>query len=216
MVASLAEATAPDLGVSPLLLTAMALYHDIGKIDNPHLFTENHTIYKNPHDNLSPRESAKSIIAHISDGVERANKIKLPEIVQSAIVQHHGNKLVHFFYEKAREMSSIDIDDFDETAFRYQGEKPQIIENAIIMLADQIEAASKSLASPSDEEIKNVIQEIIDANIEENQFDECDGLTFKALNIIASSFHQKLSAIYHMRVAYPGFDFSDKKENNKK
>ncbi|MCI0471280.1 MAG: HDIG domain-containing protein, partial [Candidatus Aminicenantes bacterium] len=216
MVASLAEATAPDLGVSPLLLTAMALYHDIGKIDNPHFFTENHTIYKNPHDNLSPRESAKSIIAHIPDGLERANKIKLPEIVQSAIVQHHGNKLVRYFYEKARDMSSIDIDDFDETAFRYQGEKPQIIETAVIMLADQIEAASKSLASPSDEEIKNVIQEIIDADIAENQFDECAGLTFKALNIIAGSFHQKLSSIYHMRVAYPGFDFSDKKENNKK
>ena len=113
-------------------------------------------------------------------------------------------------------MSSIDTEDFDETAFRYQGEKPRMIESAVIMLADQVEAASKSLASPGEEEIKNVIQDIINANIEENQFDECEGLTFKALNIIASSFHQKLFSIYHMRVSYPGFDFKDKKENNKK
>lgn len=216
MVASLAEAAAPDLKLSPLLLTAMALYHDIGKIDNPHLFTENHTIYKNPHDHFSPRDSAKNIIAHIPDGTERANKIKLPEIVQDAISQHHGTKIVRFFYDKAREMSSIDSEDFDETAFKYQGEKPQNIENAVIMLADQVEAASKSLASPSEEEIKNVIQEIISHNIEENQFDECEGLTFKSLNIIAGSFYQKLFSIYHMRVSYPGFDFTDKKENNKK
>ncbi|MCK5057882.1 MAG: HDIG domain-containing protein [Candidatus Aminicenantes bacterium] len=216
MVASLAEAAAPDLGLSPLMLTTMALYHDIGKIDNPHLFTENHTIYSNPHNHFSPRESAKNIIAHIPDGLERANKIKLPDIVQAAISQHHGTKMVRFFYDKAREMSSIDTEDFDETAFRYQGEKPRMIESAVIMLADQVEAASKSLASPTEEEIKNVIQDIINANIEENQFDECEGLTFKALNIIASSFHQKLFSIYHMRVSYPGFNFKDKKENNKK
>lgn len=216
MVASLAEAAALDLDRIPLLVTTMALYHDIGKIDNPHLFTENHTIYKNPHDNFSPRESAKNITTHIPDGMERANKIKLPDIIKSSITQHHGNKLVRFFFNKAREMSSIDVDEIDETAFRYQGEKPQNIENAIIMLADQVEAATKSLGAPDEEEIKNVIQEIISANIEENQFDECEGLTFKALNIIAGSFHQKLSSIYHMRVSYPGFDFKEKKENNKK
>lgn len=216
MVASLAEAAATNLGLSPLRLTAMALYHDIGKIDNPHLFTENHSIYQNPHTTLNPRESAKSIISHIPDGLERADRLKLPQIVKSAIPQHHGTKLVHFFYEKAREMSSIDTDEIDDTAFRYQGEKPQSIETAIIMLADQVEAASKSLGSPSEEEIQNVIEKIIDANIEENQFDECEDLTFKALNIIAYSFHQKLSSIYHMRVSYPGFDFKEKKENHKK
>ncbi len=212
MVASLSEAAAVDLSISPLRLTAMSLYHDIGKIDNPHLFTENHSIYQNPHSNLSARESAKNIIAHIADGLERAKKLKLPHIIRASILQHHGTKLVHFFYEKAREMSSVDTDEFDDTAFRYQGEKPKNIDNAIIMLADQVEAASKSMSLPTDEELKNVIQGVITANIEENQFDECEGLTFKALNIIASSFHQKLSSIYHMRIAYPGFDFKDKKE----
>jgi putative nucleotidyltransferase with HDIG domain len=214
MVASLSEAAAQDMGLSPLLLRSMALYHDIGKIDNPHFFTENHTIYKNPHDALSSRESAKNIISHIPDGLERAEKIKLPPIIQSAIYQHHGTKRVQYFYAKALEMSSIDSDGFDDSAFRYRGEKPQNIENAVTMLADQVEAASKSITSPTDEEIKNVIQQIIGHNIEEGQFDECEGLTFKALNTIASSLLRKLSSIYHMRVSYPGFNFKEKEKTN--
>lgn len=215
MVASLSETAAQELGLSPLLLTSMALYHDIGKIDNPQIFTENHTIYKNPHEKLSPRESAKMIIAHISEGVDIAKKLKVPKIVASAITQHHGTKLVKFFYEKARKMSNIDTDEFDDRFFRYSGKKPQNIENAIIMLADQVEAASKSLGSPTEEELKNVIQSIISSDIEENQFDECDGLTFKALNIIANSFQKKLSSIYHTRVSYPGFDFKEQNANDK-
>jgi putative nucleotidyltransferase with HDIG domain len=212
MVASLSEAAAQDLGISPLLQTAMALYHDIGKIDNPHFFTENHSLYKNPHDNLSPRESSKNIISHIPDGMERAKKLKIPGVVASSIRQHHGTKVVRYFYDKARDMSSVDSDDFDDKAFRYEGEKPKTIETAIIMLADQVEAAAKTMPSPTDEEIKNVIRKIIDANIDENQFDECEGLTFKALNSIANSFHKKLSSIYHMRIAYPAFDFKEKRE----
>jgi putative nucleotidyltransferase with HDIG domain len=213
MVASLAESAAQDLGLSPLLQTAMALYHDIGKIENPHFFSENHTIYQNPHENMSPRDSAKNIIAHIPDGIERADKLGLPPMIYSSIRQHHGTKLVRYFYDKAREMSAVDSDGLDDKVFRYPGEKPKNIENAIIMLADQVEAASKSLASPTDEEIKNVIRKIIDADIEENQFDECEGLTIKNLNIIANSFLKKLSSIYHMRVSYPGFNFKEEKEN---
>lgn len=213
MVASLAESAALDLGLSPLLQTAMALYHDIGKIDNPHFFSENHTIYQNPHNNMSPRDSAKNIIAHIPDGIEKADKLGLPPMIYASIRQHHGTKLVRYFYDKAREMSAVDSDGLEDKVFRYPGEKPKDIENAIIMLADQVEAASKSLGSPTDEEIKNVIRKIIDADIEENQFDDCEGLTIKNLNIIANSFLKKLSSIYHMRVSYPGFDFKEKKEN---
>jgi len=214
MVASLSEAVAQDLRISPILQRAMALYHDIGKIENPQFFTENHSIYKNPHEKLPPRESAKNIISHIQDGLDRSEKIKIPPILQDAIRQHHGTKRVHYFYDKARETSSVYSDVFDDKAFRYPGEKPQNIQNAIIMLADQVEAASKSLASPSDEEVKNVIQKIIDTNIEEGQFNECEGLTFKALNIIANSFLKKLSSIYHMRISYPGFDFKEKEGKN--
>ena len=212
MVASLAEAAAQELQLSPILLRAMALYHDIGKIDSPQFFTENSSVYENPHTQLTPRDSAKIIIAHISAGLEKADSLKLPQKIAQAIAQHHGTKLVKFFYEKAKEIGFGHLDDFDENMFRYPGKKPQEIEQAIIMLADQVEAASKSLSAPNDQDIKNVIEQIISTDSAENQFDECQDLTFKALNIIAGSFYNKLAAIYHQRIAYPGFDF--KKENS--
>jgi putative nucleotidyltransferase with HDIG domain len=211
MVASLAETAAQELQLSPILLRAMALYHDIGKIDSPQFFTENSSVYENPHTKLTARDSAKIIIAHISAGMEKADSLKLPQKVAQAITQHHGTKLVKYFYEKAKEIGSGHLDDFDENMFRYPGQKPQEIEQAIIMLADQVEAASKSLSMPNDQDIKNVIEQIISADSAENQFDECHDLTFQALNIIAGSFYNKLASIYHQRIAYPGFDF--KKEN---
>jgi membrane-associated HD superfamily phosphohydrolase len=149
------------------------------------------------------------IISHIADGTEIANRLKIPTVVSESIAQHHGTKLVRFFFDKAMEQNDTEAEDIDEKNFRYPGPKPRNIENAIIMLADQVEAASKSLASPSDEEIRNVIQQIIDTNIEEKQFDACEGLTFQALNTIANGFLKKLSSIYHMRISYPGFDFKD-------
>jgi len=211
MVASLAEAAAQELQLSPILLRAMALYHDIGKIDSPQFFTENSSVYENPHSQLTPRDSAKMIIAHISAGLEKADSLKMPAKIAQAISQHHGTKLVKYFYEKAKEIASGHLEDFDENMFRYPGKKPQEIEAAIIMLADQVEAASKSLAAPNDQDIKNVIEQIISADSAENQFDECQDLTFQALHIIAGSFYNKLASIYHQRIAYPGFDF--KKEN---
>jgi len=214
MVSSLSEAAALDLRLSPLLLNAMSLYHDIGKIDNPQVFTENHALYENPHENLTPKESAKNIISHIQNGLERARELKLSESISSAISQHHGSKLVRFFYDKALTASSGTEEEVDPSLFRYPGKKPKNIENAIVMLADQVEAASKSLSSPNEEEIRNVIQKIIDSNIEEKQFDECEGLTFKALDIIGNAFLKKLSSIYHMRISYPGFDFKEEKGND--
>jgi cyclic-di-AMP phosphodiesterase PgpH len=213
MVASLSEAAAQDLAISPLLLRAKALYHDIGKNDNPQFFTENHSAYENPHPRMSPQDSARAIISHISGGLERAERLKLPKQVKDAIVHHHGTRLVRFFYEKAREAAEGGGDEVDENAYRYPGRKPSGIEDAIIMLADQIEAASKSLAAPTDEEIKNVIEQIISTNITENQFDDCEHLTIKALKIIAASFFEKLTSIYHQRVSYPGFDFTEKENS---
>lgn len=207
MVASLAESAAEDLGLSALLLRAMALYHDVGKIDNPQFFTENHSVYENPHPRLSPQESAKMIIQHIHQGVDQAEKLKLPHKVTQAILQHHGTKVVKYFWEKARQAANGRVDDLDENLFRYPGSRPREIEEAIIMLADQVEAASKSLSAPTDEEIRNVIEQLISTDIAEGQFAECEGLTFKALNIIASSFYNKLASIYHQRISYPGFNF---------
>ncbi|MCU0236279.1 MAG: HDIG domain-containing protein [Acidobacteria bacterium] len=211
MVASLAEAAAQELELSPLLVRAMALYHDIGKIDNPQFFTENQSVYEDPHGKLTPLESAKVIISHIPLGLEKAEQLKLPRKVIQAISQHHGNKVVRFFHAKAEEMSAGQLDEFDENMFRYPGKKPQQVEEAIVMLADQVEAATKSLSAPDDSDIRNVVEKIIASDIAENQFDECDGLTFKALNTIAKSFYGKLASIYHQRISYPGFDFSREK-----
>jgi len=207
MVASLAESAAQELQLSPILLRAMSLYHDVGKIDNPQFFSENSSVYENAHAQLTPRDSAKLIIAHIGVGLEKADALKLPRKVAQAIEQHHGTKLVKYFYEKARENNSGQLDDFDENMFRYPGKKPQEIEQAIVMLADQVEAASKSLSAPNDQDIRNVIEQIISADSAENQFAECRDLTFKALNTIAGSFYNKLASIYQQRIAYPGFDF---------
>lgn len=214
MVASMAEATAQDLDLSPLILRGMALYHDIGKIEAPHFYTENHSIYTDPHARISPKESAKTIIGHIASGLETAEKLKLPKRLKDGIARHHGTKLVKFFYQKEKENRKDDPSQVNEDQFRYPGPRPQNIEDAVIMLADQIEAASKSLSSPTDEEIKNIIERIISANIEENQFDECRGLTFMALKTIAGSFFHKLASIYHQRVSYPGFQFSKGKLND--
>ncbi len=212
IVASLAEAAAQELELSPLLVRAMALYHDIGKVDNPQFFTENQSVYEDPHSQLTPLESAKVIISHIPQGLEKADSLKLPKRVRQAISQHHGTKLVKYFYAKAQELGADKLDDFDENMFRYPGKKPQGTEEAIIMLADQVEAASKSLSAPDDRDIRNVVEKIIASDIAENQFDDCDGLTFKALNTIANSFYNKLASIYHQRVSYPGFDFSKGKK----
>ncbi len=211
IVASLAEAAAQELDLSPLLVRAMALYHDIGKVDNPQFFTENQSVYDDPHGQLTPLESARIIISHIPLGLEKADQLKLPKRVKQAISQHHGTKLVKFFHAKAKELGAGELDDFDENMYRYPGKKPQNTEEAIIMLADQVEAASKSLSAPDDRDIRNVVERIISSDIAENQFDECEGLTFKALNTIASSFYNKLASIYHQRISYPGFDFSKEK-----
>ncbi len=213
MVSSLSESAAHDLNLSPLLLNAMSLYHDIGKIDNPQVFTENHSIYENPHNDLTCRESAKNIISHIHNGMKRAKELKLSESISSAITQHHGTKILRFFYDKAISNSSGTNEEIDENLFKYPGDKPKNIENAIVMLADQVEAASKSLSSPNEEEIRNIIQQIINSNIEEKQFDECEGLTFKSLNTIADAFLKKLLSIYHMRISYPGFNFKEDSKN---
>ncbi len=210
MVASLADTTARRLGLSAPLLYAMALYHDIGKISFPEYFTENHSIYKNPHESMPPRESAKIIVSHISAGLERADKLKIPGRIREAIEQHHGRKAVAYFMEQAKSRGVKMIDDLESSEYHYPGPKPQSIETAIVMLADQVEAASKSLSSPSKEEIENVVDRIIQLNVEENQFESCIGLTFQALHIIAASFKEKLMSIYQQRIPYPGFDFSKK------
>jgi cyclic-di-AMP phosphodiesterase PgpH len=201
MVANLAEAAAKEVGANPLLARVCAMYHDIGKMDKPLYFAENQWDNHNVHDRLAPSMSTLIIHNHVKEGAELARKFKLPKVVAEAIVQHHGTSLLKFFYEKAKETNDTGVP-LEELDFRYPGPKPQTRENAIILLADVVEAASKSVRDLHAHEIKGVVQTLINRAFVDGQLDECD-LTLKNLHDIARSFNQTLGAVYHPRPEYP-------------
>lgn len=211
IVSTLAEKAAEAIKVDPLLVKAGALYHDIGKIKRPEYFIEN--VPRNPsaHDDLNPQLSALVIINHVKDGVELSKKLRLPEKIKEIIAQHHGNSLVRYFYEKAKEKYDPELHRVGEESYRYPGPKPQSKEAALILLADSVEAASRSLTSHDRDTLKRMINEILESYIEDGQLDECD-LTLKDLHKIANSFLETLDTIYHPRLKYPSFDFEDIKK----
>jgi cyclic-di-AMP phosphodiesterase PgpH len=199
-VANLAEMAAREVGADPLLTRVGALYHDIGKIARPMYFTENQSNMANPHDKLSPKESAEIIINHVIDGVKISSKYKLPSQIVSFIKGHHGTTMVKYFYEKQKSMSpSEKIDDADYT---YPLEKPMFKEVAIMMMADVVEAASRSLKEHDPKSITNLIDKLISAKIAENQFDNVD-LSFRDVTRIKQLFAKKIINIYHSRIEYP-------------
>ena len=197
-VANLAEAAANAVNANSLLVRAGALYHDIGKMLNPFYFTENQTSGVNYHDNLPPEESAKIIIKHVLDGVELARKNNLPDRIIDFIRTHHGTGLVQFFYKKALEQNPV----VDESKFRYPGPNPFNKETAILMMADSVEAASKSLREPTAEKIDKFVDKIIDHQLHAGLLDNAD-ITLKEISTIKKLFKKKLKNIYHLRVAYP-------------
>jgi len=197
-VANLAEAAANEIGADAMLVRVGALYHDIGKILNPMYFTENQISSVNPHDELSPVDSAKIIIDHVIDGIELAKKNNLPDRLIDFIRTHHGKTQVYYFYKKAQE-----LDEFvDSKNFTYPGPLPFSKETAILMMADAVEAASKSLKNPSYEEISNFVERIIDGQMAANQFSNSD-ITFKEILDIKKTLKKKLTNIYHLRIEYP-------------
>lgn len=197
-VANIAEAAANEINANAMLVRVGALYHDIGKIKNPTFFTENQVNGVNPHDNLSPQESAKVIIGHAINGIEVAKKNKLPDRVVDFIRTHHGTSAVYYFYKKAQEQNpDVSIDDF-----RYPGPVPFSKETAILMMADSVEAASKSLQQPTSSLIDNFVEKIIDKQMAEGQFLNAD-ITFKEIQQIKKVMKRKLNNIYHLRVEYP-------------
>ncbi len=197
-VANLAEALANELGANALLVRVGALYHDIGKMKNPKYFTENQTSGINPHENLPPRESAHIIIRHVLDGIEMARKNNLPERIIDFIRTHHGRGLVYYFYNKAKEQNpEVNPDDF-----RYPGPNPFSKETAILMMADSVEAASKSLALPTAEQIDTLVDQIIDRQLQEGLLMNSD-LSLKEISKAKKVLKSKLKNIYHLRVAYP-------------
>ncbi len=202
IMGSLVESAAEDIGANPLLARSCAYYHDIGKGRNPAYFGENQK-GENPHDQLEPTMSASIIKRHVFEGLEMATEYKLPRLVADAIPQHHGTRLVGYFFHKAqKESEAKDGAGPDDMAFRYPGPKPQFREAALVMIADACEAASRSLADPNADKLRALVQRMINVIFSEGQLDECD-LTLKDLNRIAESFTRTLEGIYHARPSYP-------------
>ncbi len=198
MVANLAEAACEAIGANGLLARVGCYYHDIGKTKRPYYFIENQVNIDNPHDHLSPEKSAKIIISHVTDGVEMVKKYKLPKEILDIIEQHHGTTLLKFFYHKASEAGA----DVKVENFRYPGPKAQTKEAAIIGIADSVEAAVRSLKSPTQATIEKLVKSIIADRLNDGQLNECD-LTFKELNKVSQSLCETLAGIFHNRIEYP-------------
>ncbi|MDP4886070.1 MAG: HDIG domain-containing protein [Flavobacteriaceae bacterium] len=197
-VANLAEAAANEIGANAMLVRVGALYHDLGKMNNPTYFTENQKSSVNPHDEISARESAQIIIEHVRDGIEIAKKNKLPDRLIDFIRTHHGTSQVYYFYKKALERDAqVDINHFT-----YPGPLPFSKETAILMMADAVEAASKSLKNPTYEEIDSFVERIIQTQVEGDQMINAN-ITFKEIIAVKKVLKAKLTNIYHLRVAYP-------------
>ncbi len=202
-VGQLAEDASRAVGANPLLARIGALYHDIGKVAAPEYFVENQQ-GENPHDHMRPSQSARIITSHVTYGIKLAKEINLPKKIADFIPQHHGTRTLHFFWRKAQaEAKPGEV--IDEKDFRYPGPKPQFKEAAIMMLADSCEAAARSLARPDPENIRLIVVKIVDAVITDGQLDECD-LTLKEITTIREAMISALTAIYHARIDYPGFN----------
>jgi hypothetical protein len=215
VVGNLSETAAEEIGSNGLLARVGALYHDIGKIKRPYFFIENQEAYKNIHDDLEPSLSALVIASHVKEGVELANKNKLPKDIINIITQHHGTGLITYFFHRALQENGASVEEVAEENYRYSGPKPQTKETAIILLADSLEAATRTLANPTPSRIKNLVKEIIQKNLENGQLEECD-LTLKDLDKIGDSFSRILTGMFHSRVEYPDEDLIRKLKEEKK
>lgn len=201
MVGNLSEAAADKIGADSLLVRVGAYYHDIGKLYKPYYFKENQFSMSNPHDLLSPDESARIILGHVTEGLKMAKEYKLPSELCDFIDEHHGTTIVAYFYYKANEDdSSVNIENY-----RYYGKKPQSKETALVMLADSVEAAVRSIKEPTNESIEEMVTKVVKGKINDSQLDECD-ITNKDINIIIKTFINILIGIYHDRVEYPNME----------
>ncbi len=206
-VGALAEAAADAIGARGLLARVGAYFHDIGKMLNPGYFTENQPPNEDHHASLAPTVSSLVIIAHVKDGADLARQHHLPEPIIDFICQHHGTTRVEYFYARAAEQSQSDPNGkngntVDESSYLYPGPKPQTKEACVLMLADAVEGASRSLVDPTPGRIQNLVQQITERRLEEGQFDESD-LTLRELRMIEDSLAKSLIAIYHARIKYP-------------
>ncbi len=209
-VGNLAEAGADAVGASGLLLRVCSYYHDVGKLAMPGYFVENQR-GPNPHDQLRPSMSVTIIKNHIREGLELAREAKLPLPVRQAIATHHGTKLIRYFYAKAKE-EAREGEEVRESDFRYPGPKPFTKELGILLLADAVEAASRTLENPAPNKIRAMIERIVEDAREDGQLEDTE-LTFKELEQVSSAFLLVLSNMFHSRIDYPGFDFNKRKDH---
>ena len=203
-VGTLSEGAAEAIGLNPVFARVACFYHDIGKSIHPEYYVENQR-GENIHDRISPEESVKRVVGHVTKGIRMARAAKLPSSMIDIIPQHHGTKLLTYFHEKAK-ASATRPDDVDEARFRYPGPKPQTKMAAIIMLADAVEAAARTLNDHSQEKLLELIRRIVASTTEDGQLSECD-ITLAEIDRIAFSFLETLSSVYHARITYPGFEF---------
>jgi len=218
-VASIAENAAESIGANALLTYVGCLYHDIGKMNKPGYFVENQSGGPNKHDKLNPAMSLLIIIGHVKDGVEMARAHNLPKSIHHFIDAHHGTTLVEYFYRRARNQAAQGDEERsaeeilresaenlpEEMDYRYPGPRPQTREVAIVMLADAVESATRTLADPTPSRIDTLVRRIAEKRLGDGQFDECD-LTFRELKTICDSISKTLASIYHGRISYSGED----------
>jgi putative nucleotidyltransferase with HDIG domain len=206
IVGNLAESAAEAVGVNPLLARVSSYYHDIGKVKMPDYFIENQSGPVSKHEKLTPHMSSMIIINHVKEGADLARQYKLPEPIIDIIEQHHGTMLVSYFYQKAKEMgaNALPVDE----DYKYHGPKPQTRVAALVMMADAVEAASRVLTDPTPARIASLADRIINHIFLEGQLDECE-LTLKDIHEVKKRFTYILTGIFHRRVDYPGFDFTD-------
>ncbi|MBN2135088.1 MAG: HDIG domain-containing protein [Acidobacteria bacterium] len=212
MVGMLAEAAANEIAANPLFCRVATLYHDVGKLLKPDYFVENNSGAPKLHRKQKPNMSALILVNHVKKGIQIARDNKIPQSIIDIIPQHHGTRLISNFYEQAKELADPDIDEVKEDDFRYPGPKPQTKEAAIIMVADSIEAASRTLKNPSPQKIRGMVDEIINNIFMDGQFDECQ-LTMIDLRKISDAISRKLTTIFHGRVEYPQFQFNRPEES---
>ncbi|MDU4598222.1 MAG: HDIG domain-containing protein, partial [Clostridium sporogenes] len=201
LVANLAEMAAESVGANPILARVASYYHDVGKLERPYYFKENQIGIANPHDDMSPAMSSAIILSHVEDGVKLAEKYNLPEGITDVVREHHGDSLAKYFYITMRNKSE-NPDEVNEADYRYGGPPPRSKESTIIMLADGVEAAVRSINDPTKGKIEEMVNKIIKARLDEGQLDDCD-LTLKEIGLIRDAFLKVLISIYHQRIEYP-------------
>ena len=208
MVATLAESACSEIGANALLARVGAYYHDIGKLEQPEYFVENQT-QGNKHDDINPSLSVSVLKSHVKKGVEKANQLRLPQEVTDIIAEHHGNGLIYYFYHKAKQQE----ENTDPESYCYSGDSPSSKEAAVVMLADTVEAACRTLVKPSVPRLEKFIRQLIMDKVENHLLDKCQ-LRFCDLDVIQDSFVKILAGYYHSRIEYPNQKTNDTEETD--